>query len=581
VAALAQSRAPQEAFRPLRQRFVGAERSQRALLEANLTWFVSNYPKDGLTPLAEVYLALIAIDKGQIDRARELVRDAQKQPSGTTRDLSELVEGAILLRQKQAAQAFEQSLPLVGKLIDPYARILLDEQIVMAAIGAKRWYEAVAYMDLWLRDAPEDDAGSVRVAVRRALEAIPGEALLLMLQAMRTAGAGTGYGTEIRKGVVARLAEVAINKQDTALARRLVESASGNQSLGDEAEGLEELASSGGAPIVDGRSIGLLVSTGKSQLGERAAEVLTGVVDALRLTGDVGAPDHVRLTTRDERETMRTDLALKALASQGASVLIAGLDPAQSEIAAAFAERERIPVILLSPTSDGKASPSAFVLGSSTDSAVAVLVEAMVSRGARSVAPVGGSVPTALAGRFTAIDVASCNAPASQAGESRFPIAEWRAARVDHLLLLGDAACATEAMDDALAAHMSGIRAAIGLEGADVVGDSGRVPAMVVTAGSFPLKRGDATSLLGGFKKRHGKAPSWFAALGHDAAVLARAALRSLPLDRADDDKEVKKRHEAARASLSSTEGDLWTTGARGFAGQNTIVREIGVIEVK
>ena len=130
----------------------------------------------------------------------------------------------------------------------------------------------------------------------------------------------------------------------------------------------------------------------------------------------------------------------------------------QSEIAAAFAEREKIPVILLSPTSDGaRRRPQPSSSGSSTDSAVAVLVEAMVSRGARSVAPVGGSVPTALAGRFTSIDVASCNAPASQAGESRFPIAEWRAARVDHLLLLGDAACASDAMDDVLAAHFTGI----------------------------------------------------------------------------------------------------------------------------
>jgi hypothetical protein len=589
VAALAQSRGAQEAFRPLRQRFVGAERTQRALLEANLTWFVANYPKDGLTPLAKVYLALIAVDKGQIDRARELVEDAKKQPSGTTRDLSELVEGAILLRQKAAAQAFEQSLPLVGKLIDPYARVLLDEQIVVAGIAAKRWYEAVAYMDLWLRDAPEEDATSVRAAVRRALESIPGEPLELMLHAMRTAGAGTGYGNEIRKAVVARLAGVAIEQQDTALARRLVESSSGN-SLGEAAEGLEELASSGGAAVVDGRSIGFLVSTGKSQLGERAAEVLSGVVDALRLTGEAGAPDHVRLTTRDEREggsqtsileTKRIELALKALASQGASVLIAGLDPPQAQIAAAFAESTRIPVILLSPANETKVRPPVFVLGDSSDRAVTALVESMVGRGARSIAPVGGSVPKAVAGRATFLEVASCNATASQAGESRFPVADWRAARVDHLLLLGDAACASDAMDAVLAGRLSGIRAAVGLEAAVVAGELLRVPSWVATAGNFPLKRGDATSAMSGFKKRNGKAPSWFAALGHDAAVLARLALRTLPQDRADDKDEVERRHDAARIALGRAEADLWTTDARGFAGQNVIAREIGVIEVK
>jgi hypothetical protein len=550
------------------------------LLEPNLTWFVKSYPKDGDAPLAKVYLALIAVERGQLDRARELVRDAQAQPTGTTRDLGELVQGAILLKQKSAAQAFEQSLPLVGKLIDPYARVLLDEQIVMAGIAGKRWYEAVAYMDLWLRDAPEEDAAAVRGAVRRALESIPGEALELMLQTMRTVGAGNGYGTEIRKAVVARLAGVAIEQQDTGLARRLVESSSGNQALGEAAEGLEELASSGGAPVVDGRSMGLLVSTGKSKLGERAADVLAGVVDALRLGGDAGAPDHVRLTTRDERETKRTELALDALASQGASVLIVGLDPAQAQIAATFGERHRIPVILLTPPSESNVQSPVFLLGDSSEKAAITLVEAMVHQGAKSVAPVGGQVPTSVAARTTFLEGASCDAAESQAGESRFPIAAWRTARVDHLLLLGDTACSSEAIDDMVAARL-GARAAIGLDGASIVGESGRIPALVTTAGNFPLRRTDTSSPLLGFKKRQGKAPSWFAALGHDAAILARAALRTLPLDRAEAKEEVDKRHDAVRDALLRAEADLWTTEARGFAGQATITREIGIAEVK
>jgi hypothetical protein len=267
--------------------------------------------------------------------------------------------------------------------------------------------------------------------------------------------------------------------------------------------------------------------------------------------------------------------------SQGASVLIAGLDPAQAQIAAAFAERKRIPLILLSPITDATVHAPAFALGDSSDRGIAALVEAMVSRGAKSIAPVGGSVPAAVAGRGTFLEVASCEAPASQAGESRFPLSDWRAAKVDHLLLLGDAACASDAMDDVLAARFSGIRAAIGLEAAEVAGGLGRIPSLVATAGSFPLKRGDTTSPLAGFKKRHGKAPSWFAALGHDAAVLARVALRTLPQDRAEAKEEVKKRHAAARDALFRAEADLWTTEARGFAGQSVIAREIGVLEVR
>src|SRR6185295_15243948 len=219
------------------------------------------------------------------------------------------------------------------------------------------------------------------------------------------------------------------------LARRLVESATTSQALGEAAEGLEELASSGGAATVEGRTIGLLVSTGQSHLGAHAAEVLTGVVDALRLAGDVS--DHVRLATRDERDTKRTELALLALASQGASILVAGYDAAQADIAAKFAVRTRIPVILLSPLGSGRdPEPPAFLLGESRERVSLVLARALEAHGARSVAPVGGSPPSE-AGKLTFIDPSSCAAQPNQAGTTAFPVEIWKSARVDGLLLLG------------------------------------------------------------------------------------------------------------------------------------------------
>src|SRR5882757_9148718 len=276
TAALAQSRAAQEAFRPLRQRFATSDGAGRAALEPNLTWFVATYPRDGNTGLARLYLGLIAMDRGDVAAARQVARGVAAGQSGTTRDLAEILDGVILLHQKATAQALERFMPLIGKLIDPYARMLLDEHIVAAAIASRRWYEAVAYMDLWLRDATEESSASVRARVRKTLETIPADALELMLQAMRAQAVGTGYGVEIKKALVARLAAVALEQQDTSLARRLVESTGTSQALGDAAEGLEELASSGGAATVDGRTIGLLISTGQSRLGGRAAEVLTG-----------------------------------------------------------------------------------------------------------------------------------------------------------------------------------------------------------------------------------------------------------------------------------------------------------------
>jgi hypothetical protein len=576
---LAGSRSAQEIFRPLKQRFVGSSPEKRAAIEPNLTWFVDAYPKDGYAPLARIYLAFIAVDKGDAPRARRLVEEAHTGASGTARDLAELVEGKILLSSGEPQQAFERFLPLVGKLIDPYARLLLDESIVAAAIGAHRWYEAVACMDLWLRDGQEDQADIVRAGVRRSLEAIPGEALETMLKAMQGQNGRSGYGTEIRKAVVARLATVALADQNTELARRLVDTTD-EQALGDAAEGLEELASSGGAPMIDGRTIGLLVSTGKSLLGVRAAQVLTGVVDALRQTAG-GPPDRVRLATRDERETKRTDLALLSLASHGAAILIAGFDPPQADVAARFAARTHIPVILLSPLSDGKApAPPAFLLGASRASVIDALMEHVKAKGARAVAPVGGSLLGATTRGLLLLDEGACDA-AGQAGESHFPIESWQKGKLDALLLLGDTACSSEAIGDVAEAKLGRVRAAIGLDGAEIAAEPGALALSVASAGRFPLLPGSSSSPLFGFKERHGQAPSWFATVGHDAAVLARAALRALPADQTEDAVEVAKRQQRAEASLRSVDVDLWSTSARGFSGAAVLGREIRVVEVK
>ena len=589
TASLAGSRSAQEVFRPIKQRFVSAGRAERASLDPNLAWFAANYPKDGLAPLAQVYRAVIAVDRDDVEGAERLIEGAGVGPSGTAHDLAELVRGAVLLKRQAPAAAVERFVPLIGKLIDGFARMLLDEYVVSAALGAKRWYEAVAYMDLWLRDAQDDDASVVRKEVRRMLEGVPSEVLELMLHAMQRDKARTGYGPDIRKAVVARLAVVAIEAQDTGLARRLVESTTGSPSLGDAIEGLEELASSGGAATVDGRTIGLLISTGQSGLGARAADVLAGVVDTLQTAGEGGAADHVRLTTRDERDPKRTDLALQSLASQGASIVIAGLDPTQAKAAASFAARTRVPVILLSELGDDTApARPAFSLGQDGRPVFDALMASLALHGARSVAPVGDSPALAAAkaaqlreGKLSFFQVTSCDSQPSGIGTSRFPVEAWRAARVDHLLFLGDAACATEALEGAVAKGGLSVRTATALLASELAAEPARTPALFASAGLFPLRRGEATSPLTGFQKRQGKAPSWYAALGHDAAALARSALRSLPADKVTDAREVEHRHEAAAAALSRAEARLFTTDARGFSGGNVIDRKINVVEVR
>ena len=134
--------------------------------------------------------------------------------------------------------------------------------------------------------------------------------------------------------------------------------------------------------------------------------MLTGVVDAVRLTGELDA-DHVRLTTRDERDAKRTELALQALASQGAAVLIAGLDPGKRRSPRALPSARSIPVILLSPLpSEGNLVEICFRARRRGQRIAAVLGESARQRVVRAWSPRwAGSAP---AGRLEANFSTAC-----------------------------------------------------------------------------------------------------------------------------------------------------------------------------
>jgi hypothetical protein len=559
-----------------------------------LEWFIVAFPDDPLIPLAKAYLAMVAADQGKLDRAEQLVRQVETGPAGTTRDLGELVEGSIWQARHQPAQALEHFLPLVGKLIDPYARVLLDQQVVNAALAARTWYEAIAYMDLWLRDVPEEDLPAARLRVEKALEQVPSDVLERMLRTMQDERGGAGYGAEIKKALVARLAVVALEKQDTGLARRLVETTGTGPALGEAAEGLEELASSGGAATIDGRTVGLLMSTGTAEraadVAERAADVLTGAVTILRpdkrepVSKAVAGAENVegvRLLTRDERDPKRTTLALTALANQGAAIVIAGFEPDQAQAVAAFSARTGVPVLLLAPLAGKEAPPSAYGLGANRDEVAVAMAGALAHHGVKTIAPIGGEANSESLRSFGSTAATPCDAPVQKAGEARFPVDVWRKAKVDALILLGDSYCSSDALEDAESEGLGRAWAVLGLDSGDLAAEPGHFPLLVTRSGAFPLLRTEATSPLSAFRRRYGKAPSWFAALGHDAAAIAKAALRTLPNDRVTDVKEVERRHQLASAAIAGVETELWTTEAAGFGGQSLLRRDFKIVEVR
>jgi hypothetical protein len=131
---------------------------------------------------------------------------------------------------------------------------------------------------------------------------------------------------------------------------------------------------------------------------------------------------------------------------------------------------------------------------------------------------------------------------------------------VDALLLQGDVDCARD-----LAAELKSARdhavLALGLDASAAYATLG-VPTFAPSTGAYP-----ASAPAGG----------WYEALGHDAALLASRALEALPSAGVARSDEVEALHEKVRDALAAAQGELWTSGERGFEGGRILPRVLGV----
>src|SRR5262249_45371717 len=102
--------------------------------------------------------------------------------------------------------------------------------------------------------------------------------------------------------------------------------------------------------------------------------------------------------------------------------------------------------------------------------------------------------------------------------------------------------------------------------------------AIRASAGVFPV---DPAAMKAGDLKKFADlgrgAPTWWAGLGHDAGLLAWAAVKQLPKTRAADADAIAARSKAVIGYLAAAAGDLWTTEAKGFAGARTMRRAVSV----
>jgi hypothetical protein len=557
TAALSRSIDAENELRPLLAAWARGSRAERIAMEPAITAFRRRYGADDAARLAEVLLAWIALEKGDLRAAQVAARRiGSASGPGTVADIAHTVEGASLRRQGQPGPALDLLAPLVNKLIDPWARALCNHEVVHSAVEAGRWPQALALMRVWLREAVPAERAAARAAIEEALTRAPAADLLAVLE--RDAAAGADEDMEMRKLVVQRLAFLTRAAKDAQLAQRLLGRA--GDLLGEQGEVVAQLAAGASRARVEPRTVGLLVSLRDDAARKRGAEIVQGVAFGLGLPGSAA-----RLVSRDDHGSRdRVDEALLALSADGASLLIAGSDEQEANQAAAFAEAHHIPMLLLRAPAPDRKKSFTFVVGVDCDDVETVLVAALVTRSASPVAILAEDAARPRPSRPDVAQVRGC-------GDASLP---WATAsqHVAGAVLAAGVDCARDGLA-APTAHR--IRFAASFEASALSLPAGSV---VATAGAFPFVA--ASPALEVWSKHHQRPPGWWVALGRDAAMLAWAAVQALPARSTEEPGEVEARRVQVAASLAAAQADLWTTDASGFRGARTLPRTVGVREV-
>ena len=566
----------------------------RHLERGKIEAFLARYPTDPTAAHARIYLAFACMDEGQLASADSVLGTIQVPP-GATHDLAMIAEARSFRLHGAPRSALDRLRPLVGKVIDDADREIFLEELAMSALAAHDDYEALAYLDAWLRGVGEDGKDRVRTKIQQILDTLPRDVLERTYRSMR-ATAGSGYGPDTQKLVSERLARIAVETNDAALARWLVDvsGVSAAQAGGDAGLELGDLAASRrGISTVKGKTVGLLLPTRDRELRDEAADVVRGISWALGLprTASTDARDPgVRLVTRDDgTDASASRAALEELAGEGATVIVAGFDRASADRAATWSEASGIPVLLLATPSPARMpKKTAVVLGEPIEHEIALLGDALVKRGVTTAAFVVDTADDEAAA--SAIDARSglnllppvkCDVPMSEAGKTRFPIDSWWRGGARGWIVSGAGVCARDLLRDVSAAHKAAA-VALTLEASVPAVEMPRgVVVLGAAAGIVPVIEAKPEDVkdpdIRNFMSRFGVRPSYWTALGHDAGVLAKGALASLGRDTTTDPKVVTQRREMVQTGLLATRATLWTSDMQSVGRDRVLARTLRI----
>jgi hypothetical protein len=624
VALLAASPQAAAAFDAIRDAWRESDRAPSQALREKIEQFIAHFPSDELVGLARVALALVCMREHDFAAADAQLARTASLPEGTAHELWIVARARRLRLGGNADAAMALLRPLVGKAVDPLGRLVFQEELALAALATRLDYEAISYMDAWLRATTEDDKPDTLRRVAAIVEQLAPEVLIGVLKAIRARRASSGYGIDMERILSERLVRVASASEDADLARILLDADSGAIALlGDAGSALSELAASRrGLNVVAGRTVGLLLPTESPGLRDESADVLRGVTWALglpygvrtvagpqavqgatrQLAQECESPEPapelqeptpsegVRLVTRDDAGNPdRTESSLDELAGEGAAIVIAALDGQTASQALRWGQQHSVPLVALARPLAGEQPESfGFVLGEPRANVLDALVATAPLLASTTVAPVvdasevatyppqGGSVQ----GLLFAPPV-SCDIPSVRAGDPRFPVSQWERDRIGTWLVSGSPVCAADLSTELRAAHARGV-VALTLEAAAQPSRGGGVRVVSARAGVVPVgaPHDPRANELDRFYATFG-AVRWWTALGRDAATLARLAVRQLPSDEATTAPAVIERRTRARDLLAAVRTRLWTTGASGWAEDRTMRRRVCALDSK
>lgn len=627
VTLLASSRQSTAAFGAIRAAWVDPETNPVAL-RSMIEDFLARFPHDEVVPVARVALALVALGQGDFATADAQLDLTSSLSPGAARDLWTIATAERFRLRGDAEDAFELLRPMAGKNVDPLGRSIFEEELTLSALSTRRDDEAIASMDEWLRAAPEEDKARAIERVARIVARLPKDVLVRAFRAMRARGSTLGSGVDIHRILRERLVEIATTTGDGLLARTLLDSdPDAFAGDGPTRGALGELANSRrGLDVVAGRTVGLLLPSQAPGLRDESADVLRGAMWALGLPAGVRAaavrakvasPDRapsacgpsepapevgeptpeegVRLVTRDDSGgAARTDLSLDELAGDGAAIVIAGLDGPTATRALRWGAAHSVPVVALAaPDEPVSPSPFEFVLGEPRASVLDALSRAVPALDSQPVTPIVGwsamSTYPAGGGSLLGLTLAPpipCDVAAARAGDPRFVVEPSGGGKAIAWLVGGSRSCANEVVSELTAQRARGV-VVLTLEAAAVPAHAEGLRVVSAQAGIVPeVPRGDSRDdEVQRFSAALGSV-GWWTALGRDAAVLARLAVRGLEGGAVSDAPTVAARRASARAALAAARAKLWTSEASGWSEQGgahpyyTMRRSVCALEV-